>query len=124
MKNILAENMRRFGTKNLTEGDPGGTDKTTKYIGNYKISGYKFVEDPEHGIPAFVMLRIRDRGIGEIYVNVETEAPTVQEAYNKAVELFVDKRDRLTNYQPHIMYREEDPSTAIETIQPLKLEEL
>jgi len=114
MKNILAENMRRFGTKNLL------TEETK--IGSYKVGGKKFGREEYNDTT--IELYIRDSGNGEMYVQVSADGATFNDAYNKAAKDFISKRDFVKGDQQHQIYRQKNPSTAIETIQPPKLEEI
>ena len=60
-RNILAENMRRFGTKNLPEGINNSTDK---YVGKYKNRFNMYVNDEGHTY-------IRDKGTNWQVIDVE-----------------------------------------------------
>ena len=117
MKNTLAENMRRFGTKNLTE------DKS-KPMGYYRVGGVKYDADPQRSSEAYVRLYIKDAGSGEVYVEAEGNGSTLEQAYEAAAKLFIMQRDRIKNDPQHDDYRKRNFGPAIELIQPLKLEEL
>ena len=60
VKNILAENMRRFRTKNLTE------SSTDKYVGKYKNRFAMYINDEG-------MTYIRDRGTNMTVIDIRDD---------------------------------------------------
>ena len=116
-KNILAENMRRFGTKNLV------TEDFSKRVGYYyKVGGVRLGSESTGHV--MVKLWLRDSGNGEEYIQAKAEGSTFAEAYAAAAESFRMQRDSVKTDPVHVEYARKDRAMKFEAIQPVTLEEL